>query len=101
LAGNLLEVKQQFKNHLFEIEIEGCFSNSCMELPFLFTLISSHKKGQNTILTMQGTKETHPNDLLQYFIQKTTIISFKEIFPSMNEIFIKQVNKSNDNLQHE
>jgi len=97
LEGNLMTIKHQFKDHRFEIEIEGDYSDSDMEFSSRFTIISSQQKGTHTILTIQG-EEVHPNALLRYFIEKATITSFKEILPSMNEIFIRQVNNSNDNL---
>jgi ABC-type uncharacterized transport system ATPase subunit len=42
-------------------------------------------------LTLKIPVEINANELLHYFINQSEIITFNEILPSMNEIFIETV----------
>ncbi len=85
LDGSVAEVKQNFKENLFGIHLEKIPEN-----------ISSHAFETMTInnrgLTVKIKDGYKPNDVLGYFInQGTNIVSFKEMLPSLNEIFIRLV----------
>ncbi len=85
LDGTVQQIKQDFKENLFEIQLEQIpetINNSAFEL------IGINKNG----LTVKINEGYKPNDVLSYFMnQSVGIISFKEILPSLNEIFIKLV----------
>ena len=98
LEGNISEVKNRFKKHRFVIEIEKHDRLTNIELPNYVELISQTEKAHATIFDMQLLTNISPNELLTYFIEKGNIISFQELLPSMNEIFIEQVNSYNQNL---
>ena len=86
LSGSVDNVKQQFKKNLFRIEFSGDIS----ELENERFHIEEAKKGEAIIKIREGSS---PNDLLQYFLEHhITVRSFNEILPSLNEIFIQQVN---------
>jgi ABC-2 type transport system ATP-binding protein len=85
LDGAVTDIKQQFKENLFKIGFE--------KLPVLidhpaFELVGTQ---QNSLIVKI---EAHykPNDVLHYFLQQDAgIISFNEILPSLNDIFIRLV----------
>ena len=89
LEGNLEEIRKSNRKHLFRLISEG-------DLPITFP---SQFNESNRI----GKKvEFYPNqnvtsaDLLRYFLdQDIHVTSFEEIFPSINDIFIQTVEKSN------
>lgn len=89
LEGNVEEIRKSNRKHLFRLISEG-------ELPITFP---SQFNESNRI----GKKvEFYPNqnvtsaDLLRYFLdQDIHVTSFEEIFPSINDIFIQTVEKSN------
>jgi ABC-2 type transport system ATP-binding protein len=86
LEGDVREVKQRFKENLFEITYDGTIPN----LENLCAVVSDNAQ--------KATLKLHPNvrsnDILGKFIQnEANIISFQEKLPSLNEIFIKQVEK--------
>ena len=85
LDGSVTEVKQDFKENLFGIGLEKLPENINSNL---FETIKTNK--QELIVKI---KEGHtPNDVLGYFInQGINIVSFKEMLPSLNEIFIRLV----------
>jgi len=85
LDGTVADVKQQFKENLFSIDLE--------QLPSTFT--SPHfevigKKGNSLVIKINN--GFRPNDVLRYFIQQNiNINSFNEMLPSLSDIFIKLV----------
>lgn len=89
LEGNVEEIRKSNRKHLFRLISEG-------DLPITFP---SQFNESNRI----GKKvEFYPNqnvtsaDLLRYFLEQNIhVTSFEEIFPSINDIFIQTVEKSN------
>lgn len=94
LEGNLHDVKKKFRQYLFEIEAEQA-SPLSEELPPYFSIEFESRKAGNVIYTIKLDPEVSPNLLLDFFMRNTTIISFREILPSMNDIFIQQVKRYN------
>ena len=95
LEGNIFELKTQFKKHRFMIEMERNNFSHDIHLPHYFKLVSLIEKSHSLVYEIQISPETHSNELLTCFIEKGAIISFQEMLPSMNEIFIEQV-KNNE-----
>jgi ABC-2 type transport system ATP-binding protein len=94
LEGNITELKNRFKKHRFVIEIEKNNSLNDINLPHYFTLLAQTETTHSTIFDIHILPETSSNELLSYFMEKDTIISFQELLPSMNDIFIEQVKNS-------
>ena len=85
LDGTVQGVRQDFKENLFGIQLEKI--PETMSSP-AFEIIGTDKP-ELTVKINEGFK---PNDVLGYFMnQGSSIISFKEILPSLNDIFIKLV----------
>ena len=85
LDGTVDAVKQDFKENLFSIQLERIPEN--INSP-AFEIINVRKQ-ELIVKINDGFK---PNDVLGYFInQGSSIVSFKEILPSLNDIFIKLV----------
>jgi ABC-2 type transport system ATP-binding protein len=85
LDGTVQAVKNDFKENLFSLQAENIpvtiNSNA-------FEVIRAGK----TDLTVKINEGFKPNDVLSYFINNNAgIVSFKEILPSLNDIFIKLV----------
>lgn len=95
LDGKLVQLKQQFKNHQFEISIDTetdlsiLFDNS----PHFSLIEISHINNQYH-LSVQLHNEVTGNQLLQQLLPLGNLITFKEILPTMNDIFIKKVNET-------
>ena len=85
LDGTVQQIKQDFKENLFGIQLEQTPETISSNA---FELIGTNKK-ELTVKINQGYK---PNDVLNYFMnQGIGIVSFKELLPSLNDIFIKLV----------
>jgi ABC-2 type transport system ATP-binding protein len=86
LDGSVKNVKQEFKENLFQVGFEKKPDSLAANAVFEVT----GEKGQALVLKIhEGYK---PHDVLQYLLaQHHEIISFNEILPSLNDIFIKLV----------
>ncbi|MCI5081343.1 MAG: ABC transporter ATP-binding protein [Saprospiraceae bacterium] len=85
LDGNMKAVKDRFKENLFHIEFEG-------SLPADITAQAHITEQTSSSVTIQLQDGQNSNTMLRYLIdQGLHIISFNEILPSLNEIFIEQV----------
>lgn len=86
LDGTVGTVKQQFKENLFEIMLDN--PPASLVHP-AFEVVHSHPQGTHTLRIREGYR---PNDLLQPFLEQgVQVVQFREILPSLNEIFIRLV----------
>ncbi len=74
LEGSVYDIKQRFKSHSYDVVYK----------PF--------DGSEETKLTVSS---TNPNELIREILEKGELVSFNEILPSMNEIFINLVSSSN------
>lgn len=85
LDGSVSQVKDDFKEHIFKVGFE--------QLPEEFTgnsfeVVSS----KGNFLNVKINDNKKPSDVLQELLNhQASIISFNEVLPSLNEIFIRQV----------
>ena len=86
LEGKVSEVRDRFKENLFELEYSG-------EIPaglLSHTNVIEHTDGR---LKVQLEEETASNALLKSMLDQGVVVKgFQEILPTLNEIFIRQVN---------
>jgi len=88
LDGTVAQVKQQFKKHLFSIQLDQAYTISA---PESFEMLHQHA---NEIKIKIKDGYTN-NEVLKYFIsQGMQIAGFNEILPSLNEIFIQLVGEA-------
>jgi ABC-2 type transport system ATP-binding protein len=86
LDGSVAGVKQQFKENLFAVGIEG--SEGWTPESAAFEVVGQREE-RWVVGIRQGFR---PNDVLRYFIdQGKEITAFTEILPSLNDIFIRLV----------
>lgn len=88
LQGRVTDIKQQFKQNRFSVQHVG-------EIPAdipdgRFNIVEKHEGS----FVVQSDAETSPNELLKALVNANIEIhNFNEILPSINEIFITQVNE--------
>lgn len=91
LNGNVNEIKNDFKQNLFSIKFSGVLPD---DLDTHTYEIVSKSKGE---MIMKLPKEHNSNHLIKSLIDNNiNIISFNEILPTLNEIFITKVASSNE-----
>ncbi|HMO39327.1 MAG TPA: ATP-binding cassette domain-containing protein [Saprospiraceae bacterium] len=89
LEGDVKSIKNEFKDNLFKIDYEGALPPEVKER---FRVVNENGHS----ITIQVPDERDSNQLLQYLLQKGVYIhAFNEILPTLNQIFIKQVEDAN------
>jgi ABC-2 type transport system ATP-binding protein len=85
LEGNVQEVRNRFKENIFSIKYTG-------SAPESITNIATVQTQTPNEMTLQLREGKVSNQILMAFLEnKNTVISFQEILPTLNEIFIQQV----------
>lgn len=102
LEGDIFEVKNRFKKNRFSVEVSRFDAMLAEQLQnHDFQLVEQLDSGHYTRFEIVIPQTKNNNDLLQLFLQHSDIHSFNEILPTMNEIFIEQVEQSNQTQNHE
>lgn len=90
LEGSVYQIRQDYKDNKFEVVLRN---SETFDLPENFSLISENTDSNGeTTLVINADKEINPNILINHLSEKGTIISYRELLPSMNDIFINKVN---------
>ncbi len=85
LEGSVKDVKSQFKEHKYQIEFDGGIPTTVLDEYDLL-----EQKDHSFIVQLKDERES--NYLLKKLIDSGTHVkSFREILPTLNEIFIRQV----------
>ncbi len=96
LDGSVADVKQQYKEHIFRLELESELEVA-LESP-AFDVVAS----QGSRYKIKLRDGYNQNQLLSHFIdQGAMIVSFNEILPSLNDIFIRLVESTPASRQFE
>ena len=102
LEGDIYEVKKRFKKNIFSIQVSNCPANIIQELQSRrYTVCDQSQNDYYTRFDIKLPDGESPNELLRLFTQNCEIHSFNEIMPTMNDIFIEQVEKANQQPSHE
>ena len=89
LDGTVNEIKQQFKENIFSIETD---SPNTISDNAIFTILK--KEGNKVYVKIN--EENNSNQVLSHLIDNhNRIISYNEVLPSLNDIFIKLVESTN------
>ena len=84
LEGSVNEIKNNFKEHIFEVKFEGTIQN---EIQHFDTLVIESGYG---IFKAKNKENTHT--LLKQVVEQVNVTSFKEKLPTINDVFIQSVN---------
>jgi ABC-2 type transport system ATP-binding protein len=91
LNGAVKDIKNQFRTNLFDVGFRGNVMAFTHSMWTGAKLINHKTEGDITLATIELMSGHTANDLLQNVIQKAEIVSFNEVIPTMNDIFIKCV----------
>lgn len=94
LDGSVKEIRKQYRSNTYELEFTGSM------LSFTTALWAGAELLEHTVIEGEHNKarvkllgQTSANDLLSGILPVSQIHSFREIVPSMNDIFIAKVNE--------
>ena len=92
LSGEIHDIKNQFKSNLYEIRFK-----SPKDLLFEsgnFELLDTSQKNGEKISHVRIHGNVSSNELINKVIQQVEVTAFQEILPSVNEIFIQEVERT-------
>ncbi|MCF6357344.1 MAG: ATP-binding cassette domain-containing protein [Draconibacterium sp.] len=89
------EIRNKYKSNIYKIKYRGEFEKINQALGNQFKIIEHSESEKENDLKVQFLNGNSNNELLQSIIPVSKIIAFEEIIPSMNDVFIKAVEKSN------
>ncbi|MGE0087843.1 MAG: ABC transporter ATP-binding protein [Bacteroidales bacterium] len=94
LQGNINDVRSQYKSNTYEVLFNGETEKLEKTLNNHYEIIERLTvKGKNAV-RIKLLHETNENELLTLMIPAIEILSFNEVMPNMNDIFIKVVNEN-------
>jgi len=102
LEGDIFEVKNRFKKNLYSIETAHCSDALVRQIQEQqYQICAQQTNDYYTRFEIKIPEGRTSNDLLGLFMQHGDIHAFNEIMPTMNEIFIEQVERANQQQSHE
>jgi len=94
LEGNINEIKNQHKENLFQVQYLANAIDLQSVLPDSVEIIATHTPdGKLSDVKLKIPPQMTSNDLLQLLMPHVQLCGFQEVYPSMNDIFIKSVTK--------
>lgn len=99
LDGPVNEVKDQYKSNIFEVTYKGEFQDIQSMLDSSCIILGHSEKGSINSLRVQHVNGSNSNQLLRILMNSAEIVSFNEVIPSMNDVFIKVVESYNASMQ--
>lgn len=97
LAGQINEIKQQYKTNTFSISYTGNPDQMKKALNNSIEIIDEKVDHSLHWITVKADISSDNNELLKKIIPKVKIKSFNELIPSMNDVFIRVVQETNKN----
>lgn len=94
LEGGVNDIRNAFKSNTFEVEFKGTRTDLSALSDDHFRVTEQHSDGDKSTATIKILNGKTPNDLLSELLPTVTILSFNEILPTMNDIFINKVNEN-------
>ncbi|MCO5949415.1 ABC transporter ATP-binding protein [Mucilaginibacter flavidus] len=91
LDGTVKSIRNSYRNATYLVEYNGTALTFDGKQPFEVVEAKEGSDNDNTIKIKIAENSTS-NDVLQYLLPKVHINMLQEVIPSMNEIFIEQVN---------
>ena len=96
LSGEIHEIKNRFKSNIFEVVYRSAGTRDLLFESGNFSLVSSTKHNGNQVAMVQVPESVSPNEMLKQVLRQAEVVSFKEILPSVNDIFIGEVRRSEE-----
>jgi ABC-2 type transport system ATP-binding protein len=95
--GETDEIRERYKLNIFEIKYRGDFHRVNSILGNNIKILEHNENKKENQIKLQYLDVESGNTLLQTLIPVAEIVSFEEVIPGMNDVFIKAVEESNKN----
>ncbi|WP_312922201.1 ABC transporter ATP-binding protein [Empedobacter brevis] len=94
LDGTIEEVRNQFKTGKFSIQLDEIPADNLQILTNEFEISDVRNFNQRTEFNLLYNKDTPTNDILQKLMRVGQVHQFREVIPSMNDVFLEAVKQS-------
>jgi len=94
LSGDVNQIRNDHKQHVFKVRIEN---ENLLADETLCEILSQEKDFQNHLFRVKKNDNISNSEFLYTLLKNNEITSFEEEIPSMNDIFIQTVNKTQTN----
>ncbi|MCG8411185.1 MAG: ABC transporter ATP-binding protein [Bacteroidales bacterium] len=94
LEGQIDAIRKEYKSNIYEISFNGNTQKLASSLNSDYEILEDTKINGYNAVKVKLHKQTNDNKLLSLIIPVVEIISFNEVIPNMNDIFIKVVNEN-------
>lgn len=94
LEGNIKAIRNTYKSNTFEVGLKGNTENLAEILGTRFELLESKNIDDFVLVKIRNNENPGKNALLNTIVPHFQIVSFNEVIPGMNEIFIKVVREA-------
>ena len=94
LEGKVSDIKKTYRSNSYELSYNGYSENLFSLLPDGYTLLNESTADHMHTAKIKLPKDESPNTLLQLVLPHVEVHAFKEMLPSMNDIFIEKVNEN-------
>jgi ABC-2 type transport system ATP-binding protein len=94
LDGSVEKIKKKYRTNTYEIHYTGEFDKLDQVLKSDFELVEKTKGIESNTLKIKLHNGSTSNELLEQLLPYLNIVSFSEIIPNMNDIFIRVVKES-------
>ena len=92
LDGQVKEIRKAYRSNVYDINFKGNLMGFTHALWSGAELLEKSSEGDLHEVRIKLSPNHKPNDILQAVMQVAEINSFREVIPSMNDIFIAKVN---------
>jgi len=99
LDGQIDQVREKFKTNTFEIVYRGDTPDLADHLGSNFNILEHEVNATKKRMKVQFLNGQSNNELLRILMNQFEIVSFTEIIPSMNDVFIHAVEQDNREIK--
>lgn len=94
LDGETRQIREKYKSNVYDIIYRGSFDVEGHGLSRKYKIIGDHKNSETNKLSIQYLDGGNSRELIKDLVEQVEIVSFNEVIPSMNEVFIKVVKQN-------
>lgn len=91
LEGPIKEIRNAHRQNLYRIEYSGQPLQRPENRPGAFEIVEDRADGDHRIALVQPGTGLNTNSLIESILSQSHLISFQEVLPSINEIFIQSI----------
>ena len=94
LDGPTKQIREKYKSNIYDISYRGEFDSDNNNISLKYNILSHQQNGNGNKLSIQYPDGSTSSELIRDLVNHVEIISFNEVIPSMNEVFIKVVKQN-------